>query len=195
MATNDKYITVAEYARIKQVSPASVYKRLNTSLKNYVKEIDGKKYLPADLLEEEGYQPPLSTVDTPLSTQDIPDQEQGHQADAILEALKALQKQLDEKDKQIERLQQEASELRQEAQEKDRYIQEQGRRLSDLLEQAQALQQNNQVLIAQARAEKQLPPSDQAEGQPEPAQEPARPEPIQEEPKKKKSILAWIFGG
>ena len=46
----EELISVAAYAKQHGTSVQSVYKRLNTTLKPYVKEIDGKKWL-----EEKGF--------------------------------------------------------------------------------------------------------------------------------------------
>ena len=48
-----EYITIAEYAKIKKISVQAVYKKCDTSLKEYVKAIDGKKMISAAALTAE----------------------------------------------------------------------------------------------------------------------------------------------
>ena len=45
-------LTIKEYADIKGVSVQSVYKRVKAGLKEYCVEIDGKKYIRAEVLEQ-----------------------------------------------------------------------------------------------------------------------------------------------
>lgn len=130
------YITIAEYAQRRGVSVSSVYKRLGGTLKKHYKVIDGKKYISVEALVEEGITPPVEKVENKDTT-----------PPAVLVALEVLEKQLAEKDLQIARLQEEAQELRRSNAEKDVFIQEQAGRMVLLLEQAQELNRNNQVLL------------------------------------------------
>lgn len=134
------YITIAEYATRRGVSVSSVYKRLGGTLKKYYKVIDGKKYISVNALVEEGITPPVETVEEGLKNTDTT-------PPAVLVALEALQQQLAEKDKQIARLQEEAQDLRKSNAEKDVFIQEQAGKMMLLLEQAQELNRNNQILL------------------------------------------------
>lgn len=164
--TNSGFITIAEYAKRRDVSVAAVYKRLDGTLKEYVKEIDGKKFLSVDVLAaegikpvEKGFIPGYNTQETtdagnPGENQEAP-ASQEQTPPVFLGVLEALERQLAEKDKQIERLQEQAAELRQEAQEKDKFIREQSSRLSLLLEQSQELQRNNQILLRLAQGGKE----------------------------------------
>lgn len=131
-----EYLTVAEYAKIKGISTAAVYKKLNGSLQPFTTVVNGKKCLLSTvlLMEEKESCQPLITVDNPSTG-------------AAEAAIKALQEQLAEKDKQIERLQEEAAELRRAGADKDKFIQEQSSKLTLLLEQSQELQRNNQILL------------------------------------------------
>lgn len=150
---NKDYLTIAEYAQIKGISTAAVYKRLKTSLQPFSTVVNGKMCLLSTVLEdsaESGCQPvvnQLSTVDNPA-------------VGAVEAALAALQKQLQEKDKQIEKLQEEAAEMRRTAAEKDKFIQEQSTRLSVLLEQSQELQRNNQILLGYSASKAPPEPSE-----------------------------------
>lgn len=199
---NEDFISISDYAKLRHVSPAAVYKRLDGTLKPYVKIIGNKKYISRKALEidgykpvENGYQQGLKEVETEAA-QDKEPAEAAAQADtALVKALEALQNQLSEKDKQIERLQNEAVELRQAAAEKDKFIQEQSNRLSLLLEQSQELQRNNQILLGAAQGVKAR--SQEKEETQEPAQAAEAPEVNADTPgeqKKKKSFFNWLFG-
>ena len=134
------YITIAEYATRRGVSVSSVYKRLGGTLKKYYLEIDGKKFLSAKVLVEEGITPPVEKVEEGVKKDDTT-------PPAVLVALEVLEKQLAEKDLQISRLQAEAEELRKSNADKDVFIQEQAGKMMLLLEQAQELNRNNQILL------------------------------------------------
>lgn len=199
---NEDFISISDYAKLRHVSPAAVYKRLDGTLKPYVKIIGNKKYISRKALEidgykpvENGYQQGLKEVETEAA-QDKEPAEAAAQADtALLKAMEALQNQLSEKDKQIERLQNEAVELRQAAAEKDKFIQEQSNRLSLLLEQSQELQRNNQILLGAAQGVKAK--SQEKDETQEPAQAAEAPEVNADTPgeqKKKKSFFNWLFG-
>lgn len=197
METNKEYLSISDYAKARGVSVAAVYKRLDGTLKKYVKEIDGKKFLSVEVLAAEGIKPVEYTLNTRLNTQanqGTPGAEETQHAPGspgttppgILEALEALTRQLSEKDKQISRLQEEAAELRQEAAAKDKFIQEQASRLTLLLEQSQELQRNNQVLLGLAQGRTPAQPAEvpeeeapagrqyqEAQDTPRPAEHPA----------------------
>lgn len=51
---NKKYLTVAEYARIRGVSTTAVYKKLDRSLKPWVEVVNGRKCLKISILHEDG---------------------------------------------------------------------------------------------------------------------------------------------
>ena len=54
---NDDFISISDYAKLRHVSPAAVYKRLDGTLKPYVKIIGNKKYISRKALELDGYKP------------------------------------------------------------------------------------------------------------------------------------------
>lgn len=223
METNKEYLSISDYAKARGVSVAAVYKRLDGTLKKYVKEIDGQKFLSVEVLAAEGIKPVEYPLNTGLNTQEAqgtPEAEEAQHAPGspgttppgILEALEALTRQLSEKDKQISRLQEEAAELRQEAAAKDKFIQEQASRLTLLLEQSQELQRNNQVLIGLAQGAKPAHPEEvpadeapagrqyqEAQEQPRPAGTPAPGEeaPAEEAaaPARPGGFWRWLFGG
>ncbi|MBR4927438.1 MAG: hypothetical protein IKY98_03830 [Alphaproteobacteria bacterium] len=167
--TTEKVISISEYAQVRGCSVAAVYKRLDGTLKPFVKVINNKKYLTSDVLELEGIQPVetglkpgLKGFNPGLKAQEHPGNQEADAREqtppapavGVLEALEALERQLAEKDRQISRLQEEAAEMRQAAAAKDKFIQEQASRLALLLEQSQELQRNNQILLGIAQGGK-----------------------------------------
>lgn len=151
--SDKEYITIAEYAKLKNVSVSSVYKRLKTTLQPY-STIDesGKMALNREILEVEGI-----GVENPSSTFSTPKVENlFNPSSTPLQPFDCnfLIQQISEKDKQIERLQEELTAVRQQNEEKDllikennQHIREQEKRLAELLAQAQQLNHNNQVLL------------------------------------------------
>ena len=185
--TTEKVISISEYAQVRGCSVAAVYKRLDGTLKPFVKVINNKKYLTSDVLELEGIQPVetglkpgLKGFNPGLKAQEHPGNQEADAreqtppapAAGVLEALEALERQLEEKDRQISRLQEEAAEMRQAAAAKDKFIQEQASRLAVLLEQSQELQRNNQILLGLAQGGKPgTPAQEEAQEQPDSFQE------------------------
>ena len=182
-------ITVAEYARIRNCSTTAVYKRLETTLKPYIKTVGNKTYLSRQVLKDEGLitvkNPDISgqeentPLNQPVSNGLEPQKEP--ESPALLETIKILEKQLDAKDAEIERLHQETEELKRQLNEAARHNQEHTDKLTELLAQAQELNRNNQILIAQARQPAQL-----VEKNPE--------EQIEEQPKKSSWFRRWFYG-
>lgn len=185
--TTEKVISISEYAQARGCSVAAVYKRLDGTLKPFVKVINNKKYLTSDVLDLEGIQPVekglkegLKGFNPGLKAQEHPGNQEADAREqtppapavGVLEALEALERQLAEKDKQISRLQEEAAEMRQAAAAKDKFIQEQASRLAVLLEQSQELQRNNQILLGLAQGGKPGTPAEE-EAQEHPGQEEA----------------------
>ncbi len=145
MDNNQSYITIKEYARIKDVSVSAVYKRLNGSLKDYVKEVDGKKLLDSKVLEDEGLK-----VLNPSSTQvekveEV--EEKGFQPSN--EELNILKSELEVKNKLIENLMEQIAEKDKAILEQNRRMTEQTEQLMKLLEQSNTLNYNNQMLLAE----------------------------------------------
>lgn len=126
-----EYITVAEYARIRGVSTAAVYKRLDGSLKPWVTVINGKKRLLKSVLEDEVEN--TSNEDNKFQTKidDVVD-------NGLIDALRG----------EMERLRAENEAQRQAIQEKDRQLAEYATRFADLAQQAQALVAQAQQLHA-----------------------------------------------
>lgn len=110
-----EFISISEYAEIKGISKQAVYKQLNTKLKKYSIEVDGKKYLSIEALEENEF----NSVEQNESTFN-----QRFNSDFQL----ILEEQLAKKDEQIESLMRQIENL-----------QEQNKTLSDLLRNSQVL--------------------------------------------------------
>jgi len=180
-------ISVAAYAKLHGKSVQSVYKRLKTTLKPYVVEVDGKKMLKSSVLELED-----STVDKPEGlisdngSTTVQQPEQGITKDL----LRLLEEQLKVKDTEIERLHGEIENARAAAATAEQHNRELSKQLAILLEQSQELQRNNQLLLA-AQTTKSNP-------QPEAGEDPdlqevkdkADPPPVPE----KKGFWARLFG-
>lgn len=185
-------ITIAEYAKIRGCSTAAVYKRLETTLKTYIKTVDKKTYLSRQVLIDEG----LITVDNQengsgeslegveLTVDNGYKPKKQEESPALLEVVRVLEKQLEAKEREIERLHQDNEELKKQLNEAVRHNQEHTDKLTELLAQSQELNRNNQVLLAQA----QQPPKQIEETvQEEP--------PPQEQPQQKRSWLYRFFMG
>jgi hypothetical protein len=142
---DSQYITIAEYARQRNVSVSAVYKRLGGTLQPFVKEINGKKYLSVEALND-GFQPGENEKN-PDSTRGTPSTVTATEQKPSAAVLDALLNQLAEKDKQIARLQDELTQERKNSAEKDAFIRTQASKLTLLLEQSQELNRNNQVLL------------------------------------------------
>lgn len=182
-------ITIAEYARIRNCSTTAAYKRLGTTLKPYIITVNKKTYLSRQVLIDEG----LITVLNPDNKDPEGNQPlnqpvnnglepaTGPESPALLETIKILEKQLDAREAEIERLHQENEELKKQLNEAARHNQEHTDKLTELLAQAQELNRNNQILIAQARQPAQL-----VENNPE--------EKIEEQPKKSSWFHRWLYG-
>ena len=184
-------ITIAEYARIRGCSTAAVYKRLDTTLKPYSKTVGKKAYLSRQVLIDEGLitvenpveeetknQPLNITVDNPLQPQEDSTEP------ATIEIMKVLERQLEAKEKEIERLHQENNNLQQQLNDAAKHNQENTERLLELLAQAQELNRNNQILLAQSNNKQPEQIEEKAEETQQPQQAP-----------KKKNWLARLFTG
>lgn len=182
-------ITIAEYAKIRGCSTAAVYKRVETTLKPYIKTVEKKTYLSRQVLIDEGLitvednrdgdkeenQPVELTVENGLKPSQEPE------SPALLETIKILERQLEAKDREIERLHQENEEIKKQLNEAVRHNQEHTDKLTELLAQSQELNRNNQLLIAQARQPLQL-----EEKAKEEAAEPQQP--------KRSWFARWMYG-
>ena len=129
-----EYLTIKEYADIRGVSTTSVYKRLDTTLKDYFIIVEGKKMLKSKVLADEG----LEGLDTNVE----------NDFNKPFTTASLAEKQLEIKDKQIEELTEQIKALQEDNRKKDSFIQEQSKKITELLEQSHILLQNNQLLLA-----------------------------------------------
>lgn len=189
-------LTISEYSKIRGCSVSAVYKRLKSPsnrIHSYVVRQDGKIFLKAEILAAEELRsdceasPPRSdrkiegsnTAPNPVEEVEEGAVEEGIGALAI----RALEQQLSQKDKIIE-------DLNRRLEDAARHEREISDRMAELVAQANELQKNNQLLLAQAqqRALIEQPP----EPDPDPIQEPINTDP--EPPRKKPGLWARIFG-
>ncbi len=174
-----EFLTVAEYAALKGISKQRVYQLLNKGLKDFVKEVEGKKVIDITALSdaelealEQGLKPDLNKL-----KQEVEQGVESPQTELQLlkQTLDLLSAQIEIKDKLIE-------DLRQAGEEKDKHIQEQAHELTRLLSQSQELQRNNQILLAQKTALE--------EGKPE--EEKQEEQPIEAKPEKRSFWKRWF---
>ena len=176
-------LTIAEYSALRGCSTTATYKRLDTTLKNYVVIQKGMKYIKKEVLEVEGITPsepsqptaanrskPLATVrddennKTDTGADNVPEEKSQTEIDVMATVVKVLEAQTASKDLEIERLHKEIEELREQVKtannardEAERHNREQANKLTILLEQSQELQRNNQILIAQQQKSIEAP--------------------------------------
>ena len=187
-----KLYSVKEFAEIIGISHQAVYKKLRNELKTYVEIIDGKRYIRDDYFiqkkqeiqgktsQPETTQPQLNEV-AQLVAQQLRNQlntANPSESDATL-----LREQLAAKDRQIEALENALAESQKQNAKKDEYIQEQGKKMAALIEQANQIASQAQVLHL---AEKATPEAIQ-----EPGQEPEAEQ--VEDSKKKDSFWRHLF--
>ena len=110
MSTEREYLTIKEVSRAAGVSVQSIYQRLETSLKDYVKIVKGKKYLDISVLKDiYGIEVEKALKDIKQDfKQDIKDNSKGDTSDdtvkLLQDTLDTLRQQLEQKDKQIKEL-------------------------------------------------------------------------------------------
>lgn len=125
MSTKRKYVSVAEYARIKKISRQAVYKKLNNQLSPFVKRVDNKVFISVSALSEN------ERIEVEqLDNQQFNQVEQPYNQPTNPQNLEILGAQLAEKDKQIQTLFEQINSL-----------QEQNLRLTEMLN-------NSQLMIA-----------------------------------------------
>ena len=187
-------LTISDYSKARGCSVSAVYKRLKSpsnKIHNFVVQREGQTFLKAEILDEEGLRsvaasgPPRSdrldeAENPPSTTTPKPGEEVENPVEEGIGALaiKALEAQLAQKDKQIE-------DLNRRLDEAEKHEREMTDRLAELLAQANELQRNNQILLAQAQQPKQI------EAAPAPDLDPEDPV---EEPKKKRPWYKKLFG-
>ena len=152
---NKRYLTVAEYCEYIGITKQAVYSKLDKTLKPYVVEIDGKKYIDSVIfIEYHHYEadPTEEVKGSQDNSTPTVNESQGQSS----QFLAFLQQQIAEKDKQIALLQQQNADLQQSNKEKDTHIIEQSNKITMLLEQSQELQRNSQFLLATASNTEQI---------------------------------------
>ena len=129
-----EYLSILEFAEIKEITPQAVYKQLNNKWKDFVIEVEKKKYIKIEALSESE----LKKVDKLFNN------ELNNNSQEFNNPLQPFfEKQIEEKDKQIERL------FRQ-IEEKDRQIES----LQNLLSQSQQLQAADKKLLLESQQKK-----------------------------------------
>lgn len=110
MSSEREYLTIKEVSKAAGVSVQSIYQRLETSLKDYVKIVKGKKYLDISVLRDiYGVEVEKALKDIKQGfKQDIKDDSKGDKSDdtvkLLQDTLDTLRQQLEQKDKQIKEL-------------------------------------------------------------------------------------------
>lgn len=178
-------LTIAEYSKLRGCSVSAVYKRLKSPsnrIHSYVVRQQGQTFLKAEILAAEELRsdceasPPRSDRKIEGSTTaPTPDEEVDKPVEEGIGALaiKVLEQQLAQKDKQIE-------ELNRRLEEAAKHERETSDKLAALMAQANDLQRNNQILLAQTQQQKQI----------ESPQE--QPDPMPDKPKKSRWHRFWF---
>lgn len=175
-------LTVSEYSKQRGCSVSAVYKRLKSPSNNihtYKVVIEGTTYLKREILVAEGLiseeVPATKPDENPSTTSNrtVEEVEEKVEEQVAVIAIRSLEEQLHQKNREIE-------DLNRRLEEALKHEREMTDKLADLLAQANELQRNNQILLAQAQQPKQI------EAAPDPA--------VVEEPKKKKPWYKIFFG-
>ena len=187
----DNLLTISEYSKIRGCSVSAVYKRLKSpsnKIHSYVVIQGDQTFLKAEIVSAEGLSP-LATTDLPprsafseaekcpsnTAPKPVEEVEKRVEEGIGAQAIRILEQQLLQKDKEIE-------DLNRRLEEAARHEREISLKMADLVAQANELQRNNQLLLAQAQAQPPLieqPPED--------------PEQIQEDPDQKPGFWHRIF--
>lgn len=137
MIMKKEFYTVSEFAKLCGISKQAVYKRLNNSLKEFVKVENGQKLIAAAAFSL-------------FKGQEVEQQVKQQVDDVEQQGLMSfLQKQIEEKDKQIEALQNQIVSL-------NNLISNLTLELTEITKQSQELNRNNQILLLNQKEIKQL---------------------------------------
>lgn len=174
-------LTISEYSKIRGCSVSAVYKRLKSPsnrIHNFVVIQDDQTYLKAEIVAEEGLQAAGSTQPPPTDRQSKADPAAENRSNEVVEveegaveegigaqAIRILEQQLLQKDKEIE-------DLNRRLDEAARHEREISLKMADLVAQANELQRNNQILLAQAKQQQIEPPPEQIQEEPEDQKKP-----------------------
>ena len=184
-------LTVAEYSKERNCSVSAVYKRLKSPsnrIHDFVVKEGGQTFLKAEILDFESLRRPdpegAAIQDPPSNTPpETVEKVEEVEEKAVEEgigalAIRVLEQQLLQKDKEIE-------ELNRRLEDAAKHEREMSDRMSELLAQANELQRNNQILLAQAQQPKLIEAA--------PAPDPDPGEPV-EEASTKKPWYKKLFG-
>ena len=150
--TSGKYITIAEYADIRGISTAAVYKRLEGTLKPWYRVINGKKCLLSSVLYQEGKLDLNENVNKSAETEE---KEETENATDLTPVIAELRAQISQQQAEIGRQQAEADALRAAIQEKDKIIVDFAARFAELANQAQQLHAAATMIEAKSTAGKE----------------------------------------
>lgn len=214
-----EYLTVAEYARLRGVSTASVYKRLDKSLKPWVRVINGKKCLLTtvltDLPDDSTQQVDNVVNNIPAESVNVENEEPeevenpGPEIDNVenrknvekAEVINGVENRVIEVlTAEIERLRSENQEQRDIIREKDHQLQDFAMRFASLAEQAQTLAGQAQALHAADKKPALIAAAEeeQAETALAVTEQPFQPEDArQQDPeprRKRRSFWQWLTG-
>lgn len=151
-------LTVAEYSKARNCSVSAVYKRLKSpsnNIHNFKVIIDGTTYLKREILVAEGLisQDPAATEpgENPSTTSNevVEEVEDREEERVAIIAIRSLEEQLAQKNREIE-------DLNRRLEDSLKHEREMTDKMAELLAQANELQRNNQILLAQAQQTKQL---------------------------------------
>lgn len=154
MKKKDKY-TVAEVARLLDVSTTAIYKRLKLDLKPYLVIENGKKYILHSFFEENEVSNKFEIVSNEVSNKfesSLEHQEQESEFSVVLSALSA---ELEKKDEVINSLQTQIENLQKELNKRDEFIMAQTDKFAMLLENSQKLQAMTQQNLLSAEKPKE----------------------------------------
>ena len=129
-----QYLSISEFAEIKGITPQAVYKQLNNKLKDFLIEVESKKYIKIEALSESELKKVDKLFDNDFNNNS---QEFNNHFQPFFE------KQIEEKDKQIESLFEMIAE-------KDKQI----ANLQNLLNQSQQLQAMEKQLLLDSQKKK-----------------------------------------
>lgn len=178
MKRKSKY-TIAEFAKLLDVSTTAIYKRLKTDLQQYLVIENNKKYILDTYFEENEVSNKFETVSNKVSNKFETSSNSEETEGAFSVVFTALSAELEKKDEVINALQTQIETLLAEMSKKDDFIMEQTKQLSVLLENSQKLQAMTQqtLLVAENPQEENTAPKEE-----------------ETTPKKKKNIFTKLFG-
>lgn len=111
-STEKELLTIKEFAELAGVSKQAIYSQLDKRLKPFLVQVDNKKMLKSQALEQfysinlqSTFNQPSSQVESSESVPSADERSNEKDKETILKMLEMLQEEIKKKDKQIERLQ------------------------------------------------------------------------------------------